>query len=306
MECNESNNNGLMLAFLTALVSGISVFMNGFVVKGFDPFVFTTLKNVAVLVLLGSVIYLLKEHKAFARLDRRQLLKLAAIGAIGGSVPFLLFFWGLSLSSGVIGSFIYRSLFIFASVFAFVFLKEKLNGKFIIGAALVIISNALMLGNNALAFGFPEQLVLLATILWAIEFNISKNALSDISPKIVAFGRMFFGSIVLLCFLAATGRLAAIESLSAVHWFWVVITSLFLLLYLVFWYTGLKHTNVSTATSILALGGPITALLSLVFAGKTIDLLTGISLVLTIVGVLVLVGLKQVHECIILTRKALN
>ncbi len=47
---------GLMLALLTALLSGMSVFANGIAVKGFDPFVFTTMKNVVVSVAILTVI----------------------------------------------------------------------------------------------------------------------------------------------------------------------------------------------------------------------------------------------------------
>ncbi|MFA6530580.1 MAG: DMT family transporter [Candidatus Micrarchaeia archaeon] len=280
-------SKGIYLALLTALISGFSVFINGFAVTGFDPFVFTTLKNVFVVAGICSLILLAREAKEIKTLTRAQWTKLIAIGAVGGSVPFLLFFWGLSLSSGAVGSLIYRLLFVFAAGIAFVFLKEKLNAKMLAGGALLVAGNILLL-KGAIGFGFGELLVLLATILWAVEFNISKTALAGIKPNIVVFGRMFFGSTIMLAFLFATGRVDTIATLAPVNWEWVAITSIFLLGYVFVWYRALALAPVSIATPVLALGGPITALLSLFFIGKAIAPVEAIGMLLIIIGVAVI------------------
>ena len=49
---------GIYLALATALISGVSVFLNGFAVRQFpDPATFTTLKNaVAAVILVGALL----------------------------------------------------------------------------------------------------------------------------------------------------------------------------------------------------------------------------------------------------------
>jgi len=46
---------GLLLAFLTAIISGVSVFVNGAAVKLADPSVYAALKNIGALVFIGAI-----------------------------------------------------------------------------------------------------------------------------------------------------------------------------------------------------------------------------------------------------------
>src|SRR3989338_8794652 len=94
------NRKGLMLVFFTAIISGFSIFVNSFGVKGFDSSVFTFSKNAVVAILLFAIILGLGNFSELKTLKKRQRLQLAAIGLIGGSVPFLLYFKGLQMAAG--------------------------------------------------------------------------------------------------------------------------------------------------------------------------------------------------------------
>jgi drug/metabolite transporter (DMT)-like permease len=284
-----SEGKGVFYALLTAVVSGTAVFVNSFGVKGFDPFVYTTLKNVGVVLFLLALFFLFKNFSEFKSISRKNWFLLATIGLIGGSVPFLLFFWGLSTASAASSSFVYRSLFIFATVLAVVFLKEKISGKAILGAGIAFAGNLLLLGGFP-EIGFGELLVFLATILWAFEYNLSKKILGAVSPRAVAFGRMFFGSIILISFLAFTGRLFPIASLSIIHWQWVIISTILLTAFVSLWYASLKYSRVSVATAALTLGGPITALLSLLFSNKLPSFTESVGFLLLSFGIILMVG----------------
>ena len=83
---------------------------------------------------------------------------------------------------------------------------------------------------------------------------------------------MFFGSILIVIFLIATGQMDLMFSLNAQQIGWTMITSVFLFTALAAWYTGLKYIKVSVATTILLLASPITTLLSLFFLGQTLIL----------------------------------
>ena len=256
---------GIVLVLLTAIISGFSIFINKFGVSGMNPYVFTFLKNSVVAVLLVSIIVLAFQFKHFKKLKRNDWFKLGLIGLLGGSIPFLLFFKGLQLTSGATGAFVHKTMFIFAAILALTFLKEKLNKTVIIAAVLLLIGNFLLLNLTSFSFGVGEGLILLATVFWAGEFTLSKHVLKELPSNVVAFGRMFFGSLFILAFLGITGEVSAIGSISLAQFGWVLVTSIFLLFYVLTWYGGLKHVKVSTATSILLLGSPITTLLSGVF-----------------------------------------
>lgn len=278
---------GVMLVLGTAVISGFAIFLNKFGLAKIDSSVFTFLKNMVVAVFLFSLILFTNEFKSLRKLTRKDWLQLILIGFIGGSIPFLLFFKGLSLTSAISGAFVHKTLFIYASLFAFVFLKEKINKKIFFVAVLLLVGNLLLLKLKVFTFGIGELLVLGATLFWAFENVLSKYALKELSGNIVAFGRMFFGSLFILVFLGFTNKIPVIISLSSKDFLWVLITSVLLMLFVITYYNGLKYVRVSVATSILLLGSPITLLLSYIFLEVNLSWVQFIGIGLISLGVLI-------------------
>jgi len=258
---------GLLLVLLTAIISGFAIFISKFGVSIINPYIFTGLKNVAVAILVCCLLLLMKDWRLLKGLSKKYWALLFLIGLVGGSIPFLLFFKGLSLTTGAQGAFIHKTIFIYVAVLAIIFLKEKINKKFLFGALLLLLGNAFLLKFIPHSLGKGDLLILLATLFWAIENIISKYTLKKLPSRIVIWGRMFFGSIFILIFLGFTGQLNLIMSLSIVQVSWVMITAVILLGYVMTWYTGLKYIPVSLAAPILLLGSPITTLLSFIQTG---------------------------------------
>lgn len=274
-------NKGLSLVFLTAVISGFSIFLNKFGVGGINPYVFTFSKNLIVFLFLFSVIVFFRKFDQLKKLPAKQWLKLAVIGLLGGSIPFLLFFKGLSMASGATSAFIHKTMFVYVMFLAAIFLKEKINKKVLAGAAILLLGNFLLLKMNNFAFNIGDFLILVATLFWAVENTISKYVLKTLNSTIVAFGRMFFGSIFILIFLIFSGNINSVATLTAGQMLWVIITSALLFFYVFTWYSGLKHVKVSIATSVLLLGSPITTLLSFIFLDAAVSLsqLAGVLLI---------------------------
>src|SRR3989344_690474 len=224
------DKRGLIFALFTALVSGFSMFINKFGIKETDPYVFTGVKNIIVALFLLSALFLLKDYKELFALSRKQWLKLCAIGLVGGSIPFLLFFKGLSMTSAASGSFIHKTMFVFVAAGAITLLKEKVDRKFMIAAVLLLIGNALLLNFSfsSFAFNYGDLLIFIATLFWAAENLLSKHTLKEVSSRTVAFGRMFFGSLIIIMFLAATGRIDSALSLTGPQLAWIGLTAAFL------------------------------------------------------------------------------
>ncbi len=289
----QKNKKGFILIFLTAVISGFSVFINKFGVSGVNPYIFTFLKNVSVALMLSGFILLAREWRQVIKLNKKQWLLLFAIGFIGGGGAFLLFFKGLAITSAAQGSFFQKTMFIYTVILAAVFLREKISKEIIIGALLLMAGNLMALKNLNLSLNRGDLYVLAATILWAIENVISKYALKDLPSQIVAWGRMFFGALLILIFLAASGQLWVIGHLDFEHTIWIEVTSFILFGYVLTWYSGLRYVSVSTATAILLLGSPITTFLAFVQSGK-ISFGEIISGVLIFSGLIVILGLERV------------
>ncbi|MBS3119448.1 DMT family transporter [Candidatus Woesearchaeota archaeon] len=286
------NRRGVALVLGTALISGVSIFLNKYAVSGFDASVFTFLKNLAVALLLLALMLAAKDYKPVARLTRRQWLKLMLIGLIGGSLPFLLFFNGLALTTASTAGFIHKTMFVWIALFSFVFVKEKLNKTMLAAAALLLAGNFLLLQMTGITLSLGAFLIFLATLLWAVEILLSKSLLNvkNVSGRIVAAGRMGFGALFLLAYVSISGKASPVFSYTPGQWLWIALTSFLLLGYVLTFYTGLKTVSPVTASIILLLGSPVTTLLNAAFSGSAITLqqLFGIALLTVAVALAIL------------------
>ena len=285
---------GLLLVLLTAVISGISTFVNGYAVKGTSSDAFVTIRNLAV---AGMILPL-------AVLARRNLpqplrtvdwVRLVAIGFIGGAVPFLLFFHGLALATasggGLTASFLYRTLFLMATVFGVVYLKEHFHPRVVIAATLLLGGNYLILSLTAPIWTDGTVYVLAATVLWAVEYTISRRALRDLPSGIVAMGRMGIGAAFLVGYLALTSQVGAVVSLTGGQWTWVLISAVLLAAFVGTWYAGLRRVDLGVATSVLVLGFPITWVLSILVRGSAFTSLQAAGAAAVVGGVVLAVGL---------------
>jgi drug/metabolite transporter (DMT)-like permease len=287
---------GLFLVFMAALVSGVSIFINKFGVSGINPFLFTGLKNIVVAFFLFSLLLGVGEFRELKHLSKKQWSKLVWIGFIGGSIPFLLFFKGLQLTTALNGAFIHKTLFVIVAVLSSIFLKEKINKKYMLGALLLLGGNALLLKFMWIGFGMGDLLVLIATFLWAGEIILSKHTLRDLTGNQVAFGRMFFGSLFIMIFLAASGNLVAITVNQLT---WIVVTSIFLLLYVFTFYNGLKYVQAHVAASILLLGQIVTFGLSYVLLDTVITPVQAVGMLAMLAGAITVIGIPKLKFSIV-------
>jgi len=288
---------GYLLVFSTAIISGFAIFINQFGVKAVNPYIFTWLKNLIVAILLTGLILALKDRQILKKLNKKQWLLLITIGLVGGSIPFLLFFKGLSLTSAFKGAFLHKTMFIYVAVLASIFLKEKIDKRFLLGGLFLIFGNLLFLKKLPYSLNFGDLLILLATFFWAAENTISKYVLKELSGRTVAWGRMFFGSLFIFIFLLFTGQLTLLSNLTLSQINWVLITAVILFGYVMSWYSGLKYIPVSRATVILLLGSPITTLLSFIQTDQ-ISLQALFGSFLIVLGIFLVFGLRKVWQLI--------
>lgn len=280
-----NKNKGLLLVLGTAFISGVVVFISKIGVTIINPYIFTGLKNIIVALLVVGWLLMLKDWQILKGLKKSQWLLLSGVGLIGGSIPFLLYFKGLSLTTPIQAAFIHKTLFIYVAVLAGIFLKEKISQGFLIGGLLLLLGNILLLRIIPHQFGMGDLLILIATLFWASENVLSKYLLKELPSRIVIWGRMFFGSIFIVLFWLMTGQAHLAASLNVQQIGWILITSVFLFGYLATWYTGLKYLKVSVAATILLLASPITTLLSLLFLGQTLVLSQIIGMILIALAV---------------------
>ncbi|MGI0131891.1 MAG: DMT family transporter [Thermoplasmata archaeon] len=275
---------GVLLVLATAVVSGVSTFINSYAVQGTSSDAFVTWRN-------GLVALLLVPFAIVAGRSLRDRLRpvdwgrLALIGLVGGAVPFVLFFRGLEIAtaagSATTASFVYRTLFVMATALGVVVLRERLHGRMAVAAGLLLLGNFLLLSLTSPILSDGTAYVLAATALWAVEYTLSKRTLRDLPAGTVATGRMGFGAVFLIAYLAATAQLGTVAGFSSGEWTWIVISALLLTAFVATWYAGLRRVDLGVATSVLVLGYPITWVLAVLVRGSafTVEQAAGVAVI---------------------------
>jgi drug/metabolite transporter (DMT)-like permease len=284
---------GIALAFVTALISGVAIFVNGHAVRHFgDATVYTTAKNaVAGVLLLALAAPLLGGPRSEVPTIRKHRLGLAAIAVIGGSVPFALFFEGLARAEATQAAFIQKTLIVWVALLAVPLLHERLGWPHLAAIALLVAGQAWLVGDaGTLAFGSGEALIIAATLLWAVEVVVAKKLLADLDSRLLGAARMALGTVVLLGWVLISGRADELFSLSSDQWSWALLTGLILAGYVATWFAALARAQAVDVTAVLVFGAVVTAVLSRAADGVAFDLggvilITAGALIVALVGV---------------------
>ena len=271
---------GIALAGMTAAISGVSIFVNGYAVKRFDDAAaYTTAKNgVAALLLLLLALPVLtgppRRGPAARPRTHRQWLGLLLVGAIGGSIPFLLFFEGLARASSTQAAFVHKTLVIWVALLAVPLLGERLSRAHWAAIALLVAGQAVLVGEaGTIAIGSGELMILGATLLWSIEVVLVKKLLPSLASPTLAAARLGIGLVLLLAFVVATGRSGELSGYGAEQWGWALLTGVILTGYVATWYAALARAQAVDVTAVLVLAAIVTALLDAGFKDAPLNLL---------------------------------
>ncbi|HEU5036635.1 MAG TPA: DMT family transporter [Nocardioides sp.] len=260
---------GVLLALVTAAISGVSVFVNADGVRAFgDATAYTTAKNVVAALVLLAVLGL--GSPAGARLtrprSRGQWAGLLAVGLVGGSVPFVLFFEGLARADSAQAAFLHKTLLVWVAALAVVFLGERLGVVHLLAIALLVVGQVGLVGGVS-GFGSAEAMILAATLLWAVEVVVAKWLLAGVSSWTVGVARMVLGSVVLVGWVAVRGDLGLLTGMTATQAGWVLLTGVLLAGYVATWFAALQRALAVDVTAVLVLAAPVTAVLGNVADG---------------------------------------
>jgi drug/metabolite transporter (DMT)-like permease len=259
---------GIALAAGAALISGLAIYLNAFAVKQLpDAAVYTTLKNAVAAVVLIVAAVGLGAARDVRGLDRRSWAGVVMVGVIGGSIPFILFFSGLAQASAPSAAFIQKTLFVWVALLAVPILGERLGLAPLAALVILLVGQALILPPAGIAWGPGETMILVATLFWAAETILVKRLLTSIPTSVMAAARMGIGLVVLVGYLAVSGRLGIVAGLSQVQWSWALLTGLVLAAYVATWFGALRRAPATVVTSVLVVGAVITGILNTVAGG---------------------------------------
>jgi drug/metabolite transporter (DMT)-like permease len=313
---------GVVVAGMTALISGLSVFVNSYGVHSIaPPSVYTTAKNLVATLILAAVALVawgLRRRKRDSVAARfvgttrgsgsprhapaswrswgpARWAGLAYVGIVGGGIAFVLFFEGLAETTATPAAFWRDTLVVWVAVLALVLLRERVAWWNVTAIAVLVVGQVAIAGGvGHLAADRGELLVLAATLLWAVEVVVAKFLLRDVAPAALALVRMGIGALTLIVYLAATGALRVLVAFHTTQVGWALLTGLLLAAYVGTWMTALARARAVDVTSVLVGSALITALLQAA-AGTTSLAPQALGLLLVTAGASVVIGASLRH-----------
>ncbi|MFH1978336.1 MAG: DMT family transporter [Candidatus Aenigmatarchaeota archaeon] len=293
---------GTLLALLTAIISGFAIFANKIFIVGLDTTIFTAVRAI----IIGVVFFILAsihtkfDYSKFKKVSWKYLL---AIGVIGGGIAFILFFTGLTMTTGGRGAFLHKTLPLYATILAFIFLRERISKKQLIALVLMIIGTVTLYSatiNPADLWMNPalgDFLIIGATIFWAIELVIAKKAMMlKESNLVISFGRMFFGALVLFGIVLLTNKFYLLFELQPYQIINLFISTAILFGYILTFYWSLKYINISKAATILLIAPVITLILGVGFLAEPAPILQLVGSAVILIGAFLIINVKSEHR----------
>jgi drug/metabolite transporter (DMT)-like permease len=279
---------GIQLSFLTAIISGLSVFANSVFVAKSDPLVFAVCRNMIMVVIFSGLLLLTGNLNRFKLLTRKDWFKLLAIGAIGGGIPFALFFTGLKGVGAVNANLINKSLFLWVAILAIPFLREKLHWLSVIGYGILFYATFIFGGSFTVVPKTGIFLVLAATLFWSVEYVIAKKTLQHIPVTLVSWGRMVFGLPFLMGAVMMVHKSDVIATTFMISTIPLVVSSILLTAYILSWYYALAKAPATIVTSILALAPAITLIITSLAKPAFVTIPQYSNMVLVLIGILLI------------------
>lgn len=289
----KKSTKGILFALLAASISGVAIFYSKISVTKIDPLVLTTSRNLYVGILFTLLIVISGKLKEIKKLNSKQFVLLTLIGLVGGAIPFYLFFTGLAYMPAISANLIQKSLFIWVTILAVIFLKEKINRWYLLSFVFIFLGNYYF-SNFKIELGIGPILVLTATLLWSVESIIAKKVLVGVSSDLTGFFRMGVGSVFLLSATLLAGKSKLLIASGFQHPAIILIGGSLLFFYVFAWYKAIKYAPASLVTLILTLAVVVGNVLNGSFAGVKIGVADVYSSII-ITGAIALLFIQKLH-----------
>lgn len=278
---------GWVMLFFLVLIWGTSFIL---IKRGLE--VYSSVEVGGIRIFVSFLVLLPFALKRIFKIPRRNLKHILIIGVIGTGIPAFLFALAQthidSSTAGILNSLTP----LFTMLAGFLFFKQKLRWVSVVGVMMGLLGAiGLIYATNkgSLQVNFLYAiLVVIATMLYAIQSNMIKNYLNDVAPlSIASIGFFFIGipvGIVLFFFTDFTTRLIENENgLSA--FLYVALLGFFASAIAIVVYNKLVQTTNAVFASSVTYFVPILALVWGLFDGERFPFLAYLFSALILAGV---------------------
>ncbi len=235
-----------------------------------------------------------------ALVQREARLRLLAVGVLGTSLAFLLFFLGASRASAIETVLCLQTEPVYSLILAWLFLGHRPTVRRLMACGALIVGIIPAVGGPSFSISSGVWILLATPLCWQFSHLIVLRRLVGIRPPVLTGARFVYGGAVLALAWAALGGLRGLPSP-------VVLSRLLPLLALqgmvlsyagtLAWYQAIARLDLARTTAIVVPSIPVLALgASFALLGEVPSPGQWVGLVLTAAGVLAFVTAPHVAE----------
>lgn len=224
----------------------------------------------AYITLLSSVLFLgisLYKREFKSLWNKKILLQLSAYTLLSAVLPYGIIVYATRYSSAIETTLLTQSEVIFAALFAWIFLKEKISANKLFGISSILLANSLILYSGGLNFNWANLALFFAPLLFVLANSIAKNLQKEgLSWSLILSFRMTVGGLILLIFAHTVEGL----QVPAVR----LLPFLFLFTFFVFglgkilWQMALHRLDLSKVTALGVSSPAISLLIAFLWLGE--------------------------------------
>lgn len=239
---------------------------------------------------------LLRKNMLF---QKRTFLPVVKIGLFQTFFQYVLFYIGLSYSTGIQGSIIAGTTSFFQIILAhFMYKNDRMNAIKTVGLLLgftgVILAN-LPKGEFSIDFGWGELFLMLAMLSGAFGNILAKNGSKDMEIGYMTAYQMVFGSLGLLLVGSFSSHLFPFHFNSTAIWMLVYLAFLSAAGFIL-WNNVMKYNQVGLVSLYMFLVPVFGVILSSFLLGEEVYFLVMIGLILVVTGIVIVNRPKRLKE----------
>ena len=102
--------------------------------------------------------------------------------------------------------------------------------------------------------------------------------------RVVALARMAGGAILLVGWVAISGRWSSLAGLGSAGWTWAALTGLILAGYVALWFSALHLAQAVDVTAVLVIAAVVTGALNVAVKGNAVTVWTGTGMIIVAIG----------------------
>lgn len=238
--------------FLLSYISVFSLFpvVANYATKAMPPIMFAGASSLVAAVVV--FLYLLISGKLKNLFNKKAFPYILGVTLFGIIIPFVFIFTGTSKTSGINTTLLLQTEILFTYIFCWLFFKEKISRRKLIGGVTILIGAIAVLYNGSFKLNLGDFLVIAGVISYPFANRCSKKALEFVDPAVIIAARSIIGGafLILISLIFEKYTAAPVQILKN-YWPIILFNGVFMLGAAKFlWFAGLKRLDISKAVSI--------------------------------------------------------